>query len=58
MLTDVGEQYNHDLIHMVIFYMIQTLSRAAQNNYTMKHSFKYIIYFKNRKQYLWMNLMP
>lgn len=41
MLTDVAEQYNHDLIHMVIFYMIQTLSRAAQNpvtqnNYAMK----------------------
>ena len=41
MLTDVGEQYNHDLIHMVIFYMIQTFSRAAQNpatqnNYAIK----------------------
>ena len=24
-LTDVEEQYKHDLIHMVIFYMIQTL---------------------------------
>lgn len=34
-------KYNHDLIHMVIFYMIQTLSRGAQNlvtqnNYAIK----------------------
>lgn len=41
MLTDVGEQYNHDLIHMVTFYMIQILSRTAQNlvtqnNYAIK----------------------
>ena len=36
-LTDVGEQYKHDLIHMVIFYMIQTLSRGTQNPVTQKN---------------------
>ena len=36
-LTDVGEQYKHDLIHMVIFYMIQTLSRGTQNPVTQNN---------------------
>lgn len=33
MLTDTGEQHNHDLIHMVIF--MWHILRAAQN-YAMK----------------------
>lgn len=55
MLTDVGEQYNHDLIHMIISYMTQILFGTAQNPVT-QHDYAMIIqlqvhhYFKTRKQ--------